>query len=336
MISKVYDKVRHIIKENRIFFITLIVTTVICFIPFPYYINAPGGVIDVSDKIEMKGKKETSGSLNLAYVSEYRATIPTLLYAMIHPDWDILKKEEVLYENETMEDASFRNHLLLEEANQNAVMVALSRAGKSVVIEDTKLYVTYIDPNANTTLKVQDQLLTFEGKEIRSKSELLNTISTYQAGEQVDFTVKRNGKEVKAKATLYKEDDRTLVGMMVSEQKELDQGDIEFHFRSDESGPSGGFMMTLALYQAISGEDLTHGLKIVGTGTIDENGTVGSIGGVEYKLQGAVKDKADLFFVPAGENYEEAKKVKKEHNYDIKLVKVSSIDQAIAYLKTLS
>ena len=94
-------------------------------------------------------------------------------------------------------------------------------------------------------------------------------------------------------------------------------------------------MMTLALYQAISGEDLTHGLKIVGTGTIDENGTVGSIGGVEYKLQGAVKDKADLFFVPAGENYEEAKKVKKEHNYDIKLVKVSSIDQAITYLENL-
>ena len=48
-----------------------------------------------------------------------------------------------------------------------------------------------------------------------------------------------------------------------------------------------------------------------------------------------LKDKADLFFVPAGENYEEAKKVKKEHNYDIKLVKVSSIDQAITYLENL-
>lgn len=336
MISKVYDKVKQIIKENSIFFVTLIVTSIICLIPFPYYINAPGGVIDVSDKIEMEGKEKTSGSLNLAYVSEYRATIPTLLYALIHPDWDILKKEEVLYENETMEDASFRNHMLLEEANQNAIMVALSRAGKSVIIEKTKLYVTYIDPNADTTLKVQDQLLTFEGKEIRSKSELLSDISTYPAGSQVKFTVRRDGKEIEVTATLYKEDDRILVGMMVSEQKKLDQGEIEFHFRSDESGPSGGFMMTLALYQTLVGEDLTHGLKIVGTGTIDENGSVGTIGGVEYKLQGAVKEKADLFFVPAGENYEEAKKIKQEHNYKIKLVEVSSIDQAIEYLEMLS
>ena len=32
-------------------------------------------------------------------------------------------------------------------------------------------------------------------------------------------------------------------------------------------------------------EDITHGLKIVGTGTIDYDGNVGSIGGVEYNIK---------------------------------------------------
>ena len=55
-------------------------------------------------------------------------------------------------------------------------------------------------------------------------------------------------------------------------------------------------------------EDITKGKKIVGTGTIEEDGSVGSIGGVKYKLNGAVRQKADIFLVPAGENYEEALK----------------------------
>jgi PDZ domain-containing protein len=74
---------------------------------------------------------------------------------------------------------------------------------------------------------------------------------------------------------------------------------------------------------------LSKGRNVVGTGTIDKDGNVGSIGGVKYKLIGAVKNKADIFLVPNGENYEEALKVKKEKNYDIKIVGVSTLKDAI-------
>ena len=79
-------------------------------------------------------------------------------------------------------------------------------------------------------------------------------------------------------------------------------------------------------------EDITNGLKIVGTGTIDLDGNIGSIGGVEYKLKSAVKKKADLFIVPLGENYEEVLKLKKENNYDIEILGVSTFDEVIDYL----
>ena len=111
---------------------------------------------------------------------------------------------------------------------------------------------------------------------------------------------------------------------------------IIFHFDSYESGPSGGLMMSLAIYNALVEEDMTHGKKIVGTGTIERDGTVGEIGGVEYKIKGAVKEKADIFLIPAGDNYEEAKALIEENHYHITLVPIKTFDVAVEYLQSLS
>ena len=53
-------------------------------------------------------------------------------------------------------------------------------------------------------------------------------------------------------------------------------------------------MLTLAIYNSLVDKDITKGKKVVGTGTIEEDGSVGSIGGVKYKLNGAVRQKADV------------------------------------------
>ena len=90
--------------------------------------------------------------------------------------------------------------------------------------------------------------------------------------------------------------------------------------------------MTLAIYDALMEEDFTKGKTIVGTGTIDEYGNVGSIAGVKYKIIGASEEGADIFFVPIGENYEEAIKVKKEKKLKINIVPVSTFDDALEYL----
>ena len=94
-------------------------------------------------------------------------------------------------------------------------------------------------------------------------------------------------------------------------------------------------MTALEIYDRLIPEDLTKGKTIVGTGTIDAEGNVGEISGVKYKLKGAVKEKADLFFVPDGNNYEEAKKVAKEKGYEIELVPVKTFDDALGYLKNM-
>ena len=90
--------------------------------------------------------------------------------------------------------------------------------------------------------------------------------------------------------------------------------------------------MALSIYDNLVSDDLTKGDKIIGTGTIDIDGNVGEIGGVKYKLIGAVNSKAKVFLCPK-DNYEEAISIARERNYDIIIKSVETFDEALSYLK---
>ncbi|WP_332262151.1 S16 family serine protease [Kitasatospora mediocidica] len=70
-------------------------------------------------------------------------------------------------------------------------------------------------------------------------------------------------------------------------------------------GPSGGQMLSLAIIDKLAGDgkggDLTHGRNIAGTGTIDDSGNVGAVGGVALKTHAAARDGATVFLVPRSE-----------------------------------
>ena len=94
-------------------------------------------------------------------------------------------------------------------------------------------------------------------------------------------------------------------------------------------------MTTLAIYNKLTKKDITKGYIVAGTGTMEEDGSVGEIDGIKYKLKGAVNNKADIFLAPSGNNYKEAIKEKKKHHYKIKIVKVKNLDDAINYLNKI-
>ena len=332
MLNKLYVKTKDFIKKNYIYLIILIVTGFIFHFPLPYYIDAPGGLIDVSERLEVEDGYPINGSLNLAYISEFKANIPTIIYALFNNDWDIIKKEDVVADNETIEENDYRNHLLLEEANQNAIMVDFDKANLDYKVNNCKVNIIYIYEQSDTDLKIGDQIVEVNGVKINSKEEALNEISKK---DNIKFKVINDGVEYERYANKVMIDGNKLVGVMVCETKEVTPSKkVNINFKKSESGPSGGFMMSLSIYDSLTEEDLTKGLKIVGTGTIDEFGNVGVIGGVNHKIKAAVKEKADIFFVPT-ENYEEAKKTVLEDNLDIELIEVKHIDDAIEYLNGL-
>lgn len=332
MSNKIYDRLKQFIKQNYIYFIILIIAGFIFYFPLPYYIDAPGGLIDVSERLDVEDGYPINGSLNLAYISEFKANIPTLIYAYFNKDWEIVKKEDVVASNETIEENDYRNHLLLEEANQNAVMVAFDKADVNYEIKNRTVNIIYIYEEADTDLKISDQIIEVNGVKVSSKEEVLNEINK---SDSIQFKVINNGIEYERYANKVDIDGSKLIGIMVCETKEvIPSKEVNINFKKSESGPSGGFMMALSIYDILTKEDLTKGLKIVGTGTIDELGNVGVIGGVEHKIKAAVKENADIFFVPTG-NYEEAKTTVLENNLDIKLIEVKHIDDAINYLNNM-
>lgn len=324
MITKLYN----LLKENIKFFITLVLIFLIFTFELPYYIDAPGGLLNVEDRVFVEDSYEVSGSLNLAYVKELKATIPTIIYSYFNKDWDILKKEEIVADNETIKENEYRSKVLLEESIDNATIVGFSKAKLNTIIESRRIYVTYVDSNAMTDLKIGDQIISMNNVEIKSKEDIYNVIKEF---DTFNIEVINDNKRYIRKATK----NNNIIGITISETKDvITDKKIEFNFKDSESGPSGGFMMALSIYNYLTEEDITKGLKIVGTGTIDEAGNVGAIGGVGYKLKAAVKNKADLFFVPS-DNYKEALNVKNENNLNINLISISNIDDAIDYLKNI-
>lgn len=329
MFSTIYEKIKKIIKENYIYFIILSILMLAFSFPLPYYIDAPGGLINVSERLVVEDGYPINGSLNLAYISEFKANIPTIIYALFNKDWEIVKKEDVVASNETIKEIEYRNHLLLEEANQNAVIVAFDKAKLDYEIKNRTVNIIYIYEEADTDLKIGDQIIEINGIKIDSKESAVNEINK---NDNIKFKVINNGIEYERYANKILIDDNKLVGIMVSETKEvIPSKEVNINFKKSESGPSGGFMMSLSIYDLLMEEDLTKGLKIVGTGTIDELGNVGVIGGVEHKIKAAVKESADIFFVPSG-NYEDAKTVVIEDKLDIELIEINHIDDAINFL----
>lgn len=105
--------------------------------------------------------------------------------------------------------------------------------------------------------------------------------------------------------------------------------------KTNTVGPSGGLLQALAVYNSITSNDVTKGLRIMGTGGININGDATLIGGERQKIVTAQLYSADIFFIPEG-NYESAKTMY-ETIEDVKyeLVPVNSLKDVINYLNNM-
>ena len=99
-------------------------------------------------------------------------------------------------------------------------------------------------------------------------------------------------------------------------------------------------MFSLEIYNQLTKGDLTKGYQIAGTGTMDEAGKVGPIGGIGQKIVAADKSGADIFFAPnengsTRSNYQDALIAAKDIDTKMKIVPVDSFEQAVEYLEQL-
>ncbi len=336
--NKILNYFKKFFKENYKQIIFLICFYIVMTFPLPYYIYVGGGTIDVGDRIEIEKAYNEKGSFNLAYVTELRGNIPTLLLSYIIPSWEREKIASYqINENETMEDLNNRDRMYLSDANQGAIFVAYTHAGKTFEITGNHYLVYYVDERANDDIKVGDELIGVDDLNEVDLELFKNYINEKETGESVILHLKRNNKEIDVETPIFEEDNIKYTGLAFFNILDYTTDpQIKLSFKDTETGPSGGFTLALAIYNRLTEEDITNGKKIVGTGTIDMNGNIGEIGGVKYKLMGAVDKKADIFIVPNGSNYDECIKLQKEKKYKIQIIGVDNFDEALEKLKSLT
>jgi Lon-like protease len=105
---------------------------------------------------------------------------------------------------------------------------------------------------------------------------------------------------------------------------------VEIVHQKTDGGPSAGMMFTLGVYNVVTPHDLTGGRKIAGTGTIDLDGRVGSVGGIPQKVVAAERAGAQYFLCPSW-NYQVALTYAKR----MQVIKINTAKEAIDFLNSL-
>lgn len=334
MIKKLLKYLKNDLKNNYKTYIVFILILSTFFIKLDYNIYSPGGLINLNDRIETNNKYTEEGSFNLTYVTARSGIIPNILLSYIIPSWDLVPTSDVKVDDESMKEVNLRNRIYLEETSYNAIIAAYKEAGKPYTVNSTDLKVTYIIDKDNNNLEVGDTIKEINGVKIDSYETLKQEKDKYKENDKLNIKVLRNNKEKECYAILKKDKNNNLtIGIYLATLKNISTlEEVKYVFKNNESGSSRGLMCALEIYNRITDYDITKGDIIAGTGSIDENGIVGDIDGVKYKLKGAVKNKAKVFIVPSG-NYDEALKLKEENNYDIELIKADNLHNVIENLK---
>lgn len=330
-----FIKFKQFIKEEWKFFVVLALFYLAMTYELPYVIYTPGGHINMSERVKGENVYESDGSLSMTYVSMVKGTIPFLTMAKFIPNWDIVSKDALSYDDADFEESVQIDKIYMKEAISNAEYVAYTKADIDFEEKEVHNIVTYKSGNAQTELKYGDEILAVDGKDYTNLQDFQEYVSSRRVGDEIKIEYMRDDKKKTDTVTLIDLNGEAKVGISIATVVDYDtKFDISVKTKTSESGPSGGLITALDIYNKIVEEDITKGNVIMGTGTIDRDGKVGEIGGVKYKLLGAYKDGAKIFICPK-ENYEEALKVKNEEDMDITLLGVGTFDEALMKLSEL-
>lgn len=328
MFNKLYVKIKNFIKDNFVFLLTLFIIYIVLTYPLPYYIYNGGGILGINDRIKIEGVN-TKQDINLCYVNQLKGNIGTYLLSYIIPHWD---REKIVNEDYNYEEELYRSKIMLDESINNAIINAYKKANKEYDIIGEKVLVTYVFEEAKTDLKVGDQIIKVNDNIIHNTDEFKNIILEHDLGEKVKIEVMSKEKKKIREATVIDIEGEKKAGIGIITNYVIESNpDVEISFKGNEAGPSGGLMLSVAIYDKLTNSNISSDKKICGTGTIDLDGNVGEIGGVKYKLRGAVKNGCDIFIAPSN-NYKEVLKEVKDNNYKIETYEAKTFRETIDYL----
>ncbi|MGY3203966.1 YlbL family protein [Streptomyces sp. TE5632] len=339
---------------------TLMLIALLCagvFIPVPYSEMSPGPTVntlgdhDGEPVLHIKGRKTypTDGHLNMTTVrvtsADYRMNLVEAVYGWLAHDNKVVPHDTLYPDGKTEEESTQENAEEFSQSQESAKVAALKAL--DVPVKSWVIVASVVKGSpAEGKLHAGDVIKSVDGSAVRKPADVAELVTEHKPGDDVEFTIvpakeqaaaeKENRtptRTEKVTITTATSDDagdkRAIVGIAAGTDHTFPFSiDIKL---ADVGGPSAGLMFALGIYDKLTPGSLTGGAFVAGTGTIDDAGKVGPIGGIEMKTVGARAKGAQYFLTPA-DNCAAAAEDTPE---GLTLIKVDTIDDALDAMKDL-
>lgn len=316
--------------------LTLVITLAL---PLPFVIFRPGtpsnvlgkmiSVPEENQSVDLEGRNP-DGRLYLTtvFVTTPRSKVfgAEILDAWIRGDATVYPRSSIYPEGGDPVEIRNQEKFEMTNSQQYAIYNALRFLGINV---ETHARVIEIleQSDAKGKLQVDDLIRKVDGKSISNSAQIVELVRKKSADQSLSMQVERDGKIIDIpKINLIQNAKGSAIGIFLA---------MDFKSPVDVSidikrtgGPSAGLIFSLGVIEKMTGEDLVRGRKIAGTGTIDIDGRIGAIGGIENKLIGASRIGATIFLAPIS-NCEDI-----EHVPDgLQVIPVSTLKEAVEVLR---
>lgn len=300
-----------------------------------YSATSPGYNDEVEGFIKLETEYDQVGSFHTTSV--FVIDEITLLQKIIG-DMDYRVEIEPFpeyYKQIDIDDIEVLGYLQKDESIQNSLIVAARNT--DILIEYETFPTVYLTFNylEENTLELGDKIISVNGN-----SDYKTGVDETECGSNVEFIVQREDETLTFMLEKKVKYDCSI-GIYVKDFTKIVNTDLIYEIvDTNTGGSSGGLMQALYIYNRLTQNDITSGLKVAGTGTINIDGAVGAIGGIEQKILTSHYNGMDIFFVPhlsdsENDNYIKALTVYNKLDTKMILVPVSTFEEALNYLLAL-
>lgn len=302
------------------------------YVPTPYILRAPGRADDLAGVVSVpRGRPNPPGQLFMTTVIHEKATLFYCMYALLDPSAELVRPEQAVLRPHVIQVPphgieAHRAMDPMDESKRTATLAALRYLGYRVerVGAGVRVGAFFHESRAIGTLKEGDVVEGALGKRVRSTAELRTLLQDLPAGRTVAIKVRRHERLLDLRVRVIRPRDRTIIGFVAEDLYEPLELPVEVDITTHNvNGASAGLMFALAIVDRLTPGGITHGLRVAGTGTIDADGKVGAIEGIDLKQVAARRAGATVFIVPA-ENHGEV-----PHMEGMHVIPVSNLAEAV-------
>ena len=228
-------------------------------------------------------------------------------------------------------------------ADQDAALAALAQLHYKVAEVPDGVQIDAVlgsTPAWQAGIKCNDIVTAVDGKPVLSSQQLVQTLAPVPPGTVVVLTdhpaggaraklVKVRLSSPPASVVAQGFQGKSYMGVELETRVKLELPFPVSVEAGEIGGPSAGLAFTLAIMDSVSNGKLTGGHNVAATGTIDPEGDVGQVGGVQEKTAAVEKAGAQVFFVPQAE-YQDAESVA---GHGLVVVPVTTLSQVLQILR---